>query len=206
MQREHHPRVLIADDDAGACETLADVLVSEGFVVETVEDGAAALEAARTARFDFAFLDQRMPGVEGLEVATALRQSHACRRIFILTAYAEPAFVVRALARGVDHVFVKPLDISGVMRMLRTDSESHGRRPRVSDRREAYVAYRADGLTPREAQVLALLAQGKHNREIAAELVLSPRTVERHVAKILARLGVPSRAAAAAVAIRDRLV
>ena len=93
MHREDHPRVLIADDDADACETLADVLISEGFIVETVEDGAGALEAARTARFDFAFLDQRMPGPEGLEVATALRQSNACRRIFLLTAYAEPAFV-----------------------------------------------------------------------------------------------------------------
>jgi DNA-binding NarL/FixJ family response regulator len=206
MQRHDRRRVLIADDDAGARETLADVLVSEGFVVKTVDDGNAALEAARTERFEVAFIDQRMPGAEGLEVVRALRQSHACRRIFVLTAYAEPDFTRQALARGAEHVFEKPLDIPGVLEMLKTDSAHKSGQRRVSDRREGYDAYRAIGLTRREAQVLSLIAQGKHNREIAAELMLSPRTVERHVGKILAQLDVPSRAAAAAVAIRDRLV
>ena len=73
MQRENGRPVLIADDDAGACETLADVLVSEGFTVKTVDDGNAALEAARRQRFDIAFIDQRMPGAKRLEVVRALK-------------------------------------------------------------------------------------------------------------------------------------
>jgi DNA-binding NarL/FixJ family response regulator len=206
MQRHDRRRVLIADDDAGARETLADVLVSEGFTVKTVGDGNAAIDAARAERFEVAFVDQRMPGAEGLEVVRALRQSHACRRIFVLTAYAQPDFTRQALTRGAEHVFEKPLDIPGVLEMLKTDSAHKSGRRRVSDRRDGYDAYRAIGLTRREAQVLSLIAQGKHNREIAAELVLSPRTVERHVGKILAQLDVPSRAAAAAIAIRDHLV
>ena len=200
-----HLRILIAADDAGACETLADVLASEGFSVTTVEDGPAALEAARSCRFDVAFLDERMPGADGLEVANALRRSHACRRIFLLTAYADPACISSALSCGVDHVFVKPLDIAAALRMLEVPSQPEDRR-RISDQGECYSVCRAEGLTRRETQILALVAQGRHNREIAAELTLSPRTVERHVGKILARLGVANRAEAAAVAIRDRLV
>jgi DNA-binding NarL/FixJ family response regulator len=206
MQDESSGRVLIADDDAGARETLADVLIAEGFAVRTVDDGSAALDVARVEGFDVAFIDQRMPGAEGLEVVQALRRSRACRRIFILTAYAEPGFTRRALARGADHVFVKPLDVPAVLEMLKADSAPSDRGWRVSDRREEYDTYRADGLTRREVQVLALIAQGKHNQQIADELTLSPRTVERHVGNILAQLGVTSRAAAAAIAIRDRLV
>lgn len=200
-----HPSVLIADDDAGARETLADVLASEGFSVTTVEDGPAALEAARSCRFDVAFLDQRMPGADGLEVANALRRSHACRRIFLLTAYADPACISSALSCGVDHVFVKPLEITAALRMLKAPSQPKDG-PRISDQRERYSVSSPEGLTRRETQILGLVAQGKHNREIATELTLSPRTVERHVGKILARLDVANRAAAAAVAIRDRLV
>jgi CheY-like chemotaxis protein len=73
MQRYDCRRVLIADDDVGACETLADILVSEGFTVKTVDNGNAAIGAARAERFEVAFIDQRMPGLEGLEVVRALR-------------------------------------------------------------------------------------------------------------------------------------
>ncbi len=206
MQRNVRPTVLIADDDAGARETLADVLASEGFTVVAVGDGRAALETAQREHFDVALIDQRMPGANGLEVVQALRKSYNCRRVYVLTAYAERDFVGQALAQGADHVFVKPLDIPGILQMLKTDLGSGERSGRIGDRREEYTPYTAEGLTRRETQVLTLIAQGKHNREIAAELILSPRTVERHVAEIFERLGVSSRAAAAALAIRDRLV
>jgi DNA-binding NarL/FixJ family response regulator len=206
MQNEDSRRVLIVDDDADACDTLADVLIAEGCTVRTVDDAAAALDVARSERFEVAFIDQRMPEVEGLEIVRALRQSRACRRIFVLTAYAEPAFRRRALARGADHVFVKPLDIPGVLRILNVGPQPQRHPLPVSDGREEAAACRIAGLTRREAQVLALIAQGKHNWQIADELVLSPRTVERHVGKILAQLGVSGRAAAAAVAIRERLI
>lgn len=206
MPRDNRQTILIADDDAGACETLADVLASEGFIVKTVADGRAAIEAAQREHFDVAFIDQRMPGATGLEVIEALRGSRACRRVYLLTAYAERDFAARAIAQGAHHVFVKPLDLSAILQMLRADLRSDERPGRIREERERYAAFRAEGLTPRETQVLALIAQGKHNREIAGELMLSPRTVERHVGKILAQLEVPSRAAAAAVAIRDHLV
>ena len=206
MQQNRPSTILIADDDADARETLADVLASEGFVVRTVSDGQRALEAARQERFDAAFIDQRMPGLEGLEVVQELKRAHACRRVFVLTAYAEQDFVAKALARGVDNVFVKPLDLPVILKMLKADLGLYHHAARTADEHRESAQLQAQGLTQRELEVLALIAQGKHNREIAAELMLSPRTVERHVATILERLGVSNRAAAAALAIRHRLV
>ena len=100
---------------------------------------------------------------------------------------------------------MKPLDIPHLAQTLADDigDQAH---PGVSRRLPSGVTPHMVGLTHRELQVLVLLAQGKHNREIANELRLSTRTVERHVGDILSRLSVNSRSAAAALAIRHHLV
>jgi two-component system response regulator FixJ len=197
-------RILIADDDSGACETLADILSGQGYEVRTAESSQAALEAAQGEHYDVALIDQRMPAMEGLTVASELIRTRACDEVFMITAYAEPGFAKRAHAKGVRHVFVKPIDIPHVLQMIGRTSGGRALSQPADFQPDAKSP--PLGLTRRELQVLALIAQGKHNRKIAAELTLSPRTVERHVEKILARLEVPGRAAAAAFAIRHRLV
>jgi DNA-binding NarL/FixJ family response regulator len=200
-------KVLIADDDPGSCETLADILAAQGYAVTTVEDGPAALAATLSERYDAIFVDQRMPALEGLAVVEELRKRDACDDVYVITAYADDHLVRQALARGARRVFVKPLDIPLLLEALSSASAD-----RISPHTAAPAEAQADagpslqGLTRRELQVLTLLAQGKSNQEIADELVLSRRTVERHVSEIFTKLGVAARSAAAALAIRHRLI
>ena len=204
MSDEKRPiRVLIADDDPGTCETLGDILTAQGYAVTTVEDGRAALAAARAERYDVVLVDQRMPGPGGLAVVEELRKTGACDAIYVITAYADRPLVRRALDSGARQVFVKPLDIPLLLESI-SAATAEAVHPRAGERPEGVPA--AQGLTSRGLEVLTLVAQGKSNQEIADELGLSCRTVERHVGDILSRLGVTSRSAAAAVAIRHRLV
>jgi len=196
-------RVLIADDDPGTCETLGDILTAEGYAVTTVEDGRAALAAARAERYDVVLVDQRMPGPGGRAVVEELKRTGACDAVYVITAYADRFLVRRALDSGARQVFVKPLDIPLLLDSI-SAATAETVHPRAGDHPEGAPA--AQGLTSRGLEVLTLVAQGKSNQEIADELGLSCRTVERHVGDILSRLGVTSRSAAAAVAIRHRLV
>lgn len=208
MSDEKRPiRILIADDDPGTCETLGDILTAQGYAVTTVEDGRAALVAARAERYDVVLVDQRMPGPEGLGVVEELKRTGACDAVYVITAYADRPLVRQALDSGARQVFVKPLDIPLLLESISAGTaETVHPRPAsfAGDRPEGAPA--AQGLTARELEVLTLVAQGKSNQEIADELGLSRRTVERHVGDILSRLGVTSRSAAAAMAIRNRLV
>ena len=112
MSDEKRPiRVLIADDDPGTCETLGDILTAEGYAVTTVEDGRAALAAARAERYDVVLVDQRMPGPGGLAVVEELRRASACDTVYVITAYADHSLMRQALDGGARQVFVKPLDI-----------------------------------------------------------------------------------------------
>jgi DNA-binding NarL/FixJ family response regulator len=200
-------RVLIADDDPGTCETLGDILTAQGYAVTTVEDGQAALAAARAQRYDVVLVDQRMPGSGGLAVVRELRSAGVCDEVIVITAHADRSLVRQALDVGARQVFVKPLDIPLLLESIRAaTAEAVRPRPAAAAGERPSGAPAAQGLTARELEVLALVAQGKSNQEIADVLGLSRRTVERHVGDILSRLGVTSRAAAAATAIRDRLV
>ncbi len=208
MSDEKRPiRVLIADDDPGTCETLGDILSAQGYAVTTVEDGQAALAAARAQRYDVVLVDQRMPGSGGLAVVGELRSAGLCDEVLVMTAHADRSLVRQALDGGARQVFVKPLDIPLLLESIRAaTAETVRPRPAAAAGERPEGAPAAQGLTARELEVLALVAQGKSNQEIADALGLSRRTVERHVGDILSRLGVSSRSAAAATAIRNRLV
>jgi len=208
MSDENRPvRILIADDDPGTCETLGDILSAQGYAVTTVEDGQAALAAARAQRYDVVLVDQRMPGSGGLAVVGELRSAGLCDEVLVMTAHADRSLVRQALDGGARQVFVKPLDIPLLLESIRAaTAETVRPRPAAAAGERPEGAPAAQGLTARELEVLALVAQGKSNQEIADELGLSRRTVERHVGDILSRLGVTSRSAAVATAIRDRLV
>lgn len=208
MSDEKRPiRVLIADDDPGTCETLGDILTAQGYAVTTVEDGQAVLAAARAQRYDVVLVDQRMPGSQGLAVVGELKSAGVCDEVFVITAHADRSLMRQALDGGARQVFVKPLDIPLLLESIRAaTAETVRPRPPAAAAERPEGAPAAQGLTARELEVLALVAQGKSNQEIADELGLSRRTVERHVGDILSRLGVASRSAAVATAIRDRLV
>ncbi len=190
-------RVLIADDDEGARTFLRDLLELDGYETVTAECGRTALATARAERPAVALLDINLPQLSGYEVCDALRRLYgsAIAIIFVSGERVESFDKVAGLLVGADDYVVKPF----------APDELLGR-VRAALRRVGANAPAASTLTKRERQVLELLAQGLEQREIAERLVISTKTVASHIERILAKLGVRSRAQAVAAAYRDGLV
>jgi DNA-binding NarL/FixJ family response regulator len=211
-------RILIVDDHALVRRGMAYV-VKEGFpdadVVEA--DGAAsALDHNRDgAPFDLALVDVRMPDLDGLELLRALKADSPELPVIMLSTYDNAPYVKRALADGAAGYLLKdatPEDLaqainvamsgSGnvlsprVIQNLFEEHEAAGRENGANGRRGEY------SLTQREHDILALLAEGRSNREIAQRLYLSEKTVKAHLAAIFRKLGVTNRTQAAMMAVQ----
>jgi DNA-binding NarL/FixJ family response regulator len=210
-------RILIVDDHALVRRGMHYV-VKEGFpdadVVEA-EGAAAALDAVRDASFDMALVDVRMPDLDGLELLRALKADHPDMPVIMLSTYDNAPYVKRALADGAAGYLLKdatPEDLaqainvamsgSGnvlsprVIQNLFEEHEAAGEHGSSNGRRGEY------SLTQREHDILALLAEGRSNREIAQRLYLSEKTVKAHLAAIFRKLGVTNRTQAAMMAVQ----
>jgi DNA-binding NarL/FixJ family response regulator len=209
-------RILIVDDHALVRRGLYYV-VKEGFpeadVIEA-ESSAAALEAMRTsAKVDLALVDVRMPDADGLELLKGLKVDWPEMPVIMLSTYENAPYVKRALADGAAGYLLKdatPEDLSQainvamsgsgnvlsprVIQNLFEDQEASGNSS--NGRRSEY------SLTQREHDILALLAEGRSNREIAGRLYLSEKTVKAHLAAIFRKLGVTNRTQAAMMAVQ----
>jgi DNA-binding NarL/FixJ family response regulator len=214
-------RVVLADDQA---------LIRAGFrvllsgiedieVVGEASDGGQAVDVARRQRADVVLMDIRMPGVDGLEATRRIGQDEdlAGVRVLILTTYETDEYVYEALQNGASGFLVKdtePEDLvhairvvaagdallsPGITRRLIADLVSRPRQVRV---RPDSLA----GLTVREREVLAQVAAGLSNDEIAAELYLSPLTVKTHVSRMMTKLGMRDRAQLVVLAYESGLV
>ena len=111
-------KVLLADDDPGMLETLADVLTEARFEVVSVKDGREAMAALAVDRFDAIILDIVMPGLNGIEVIDETRKTDPAAKFVIITAYSDSELVDEARNRGVDRIFFKPIDIDGLLGTL----------------------------------------------------------------------------------------
>lgn len=148
-------------------------------------DGLQALDACRTLQPDAALLDVKMPGLTGIEVCERLRLTHPQIVCVLITTFAEPAIVQAARSAGARGYVSKETDPESLARQLR-DIVAHpdvDRLPQVDVPR----------LTPRESEVLPLLAQGYSNKEIAKNLGVSPDTVKDHLARLYAKLDAGDR-------------
>ena len=197
-------RVVIADDQA---------LVRDGFrmildaqpdleVVGEAADGEEAIALVRRARPDVALMDVRMPRVDGIAATRAIAQDHGLEtRVLVLTTYDLDSYVYRAVQAGASGFLLKDMPRAQLLQAVRnvTTGESI-LAPAVTRRlierfctpaRDAGAAVQA--LTARERDVLRLVAAGRSNAEIAAELFLGETTVKTHVARVLAKLGVRDR-------------
>ncbi|MCP2012963.1 DNA-binding NarL/FixJ family response regulator [Deinococcus sp. HSC-46F16] len=174
-------RIVIADDHPLFRMGLKYALLHQGFdVVAEAADGLQALSACRTLEPDAALLDVKMPGLTGIEVCERLRQTHPGVVSVLITTFAEPAIVQAARAAGARGYVSKETDPESLARQLR-DIVAHpdvDRLPQVEVPR----------LTPRESEVLPLLAQGFSNKEIAKNLGVSPDTVKDHLARLYVKL------------------
>jgi DNA-binding NarL/FixJ family response regulator len=210
-------RVLIVDDHDGFRTALGALLTDYGFdVVGDAADGETALELVEALAPDVVLMDLQLPRVSGVEATRRIGASSAASAVVMLTVSADEADVVEALVGGASGYLVKGASpdtvVAGIRAAARGESLMSAEvASRVFARlRTGRVATSADDepisfLSVRELEILQLLASGKHNDEIAEELVLSPFTVRNHVSALLRKLQVSNRTQAAAYAARHGL-
>jgi DNA-binding NarL/FixJ family response regulator len=218
-------RLVLADDDALVRAGIGMLLGVEPDleVVAEVGDGAAAVEAVRRLRADVAVLDVRMPGVDGVEATRRLTgdtMTAALGRtvaVLVLTTFHVSEAVYAALRAGASGFVLKDAAPAELVAAVRAVAEGEAwLDPAVARQLIAEFARRpqsglpppteVSALTPREREVLVLIAHGMSNTEIARHLVVEAGTVKTHVSRILMKLGVRDRSQAVAVAYRSRLV
>lgn len=188
--------VLIVDDDPGIRALVGELLRAADYDVVEADAGASALALAADRQPRLVVLDVALPGVSGYEVCRSLRErfGDGVPILFLSGECTEPHDRAAGLLLGGDDYMTKPFDAGElVARVQALVRRSH--RARSEPR-----------LTPREHEILSLLADGLTQNDIAAQLVISARTVATHIERILSKLGVHSRAQAVAVAYRDRLL
>ncbi|AEW92790.1 MULTISPECIES: response regulator [Streptomycetaceae] len=207
-------RVLIADDDALVRLGLADLLDGDAGieVVAQACDGLHAVEQATAHRVDVALVDVRMPRMDGITATARLRALPRPPKVITLTTFDLDEYVYNALAAGADGFLLKDTDPAEILRavhlvavgsaMLHPSAARRliDRYHQAGGARTTAARTRLDRLTPRERDVLALLAEGETNAEIAARLGMRESTVKAHVSRILTALEVTNRVQAALLA------
>ena len=187
-------RILVADHDRGSRALMSRALERVGYTVDQAETGEEALAVAKRERPALVVVEVLLRGVSGYEVCHELKNEfgEALPIVFVSGNRTESGDRVAGLLVGADDYLVKPVDpeelLARVRRLLPV-SLAAGRR--------------VHELTKRELEVLSLLVEGLNQSEMAEKLVLSPRTVGKHIEHILRKLGVHSRAQAVSVAVRD---
>jgi DNA-binding NarL/FixJ family response regulator len=211
-------RVLLADDQELVRTGLAMILRGQPdvTVVGEAADGREAVEAVARVRPDVVLMDIRMPNMDGLEATRRLVAAGAPARILILTTFDRDEYVYAALQAGASGFLLKDVPAEQLLQAVRvvargdmllapaitrTLVESYVTSSRRRPMPDAY-----EELSPREREVLGLLAQGRSNSEIAAELVVGDATVKTHVARVLGKLGLRDRVHAVVFAYETGLV
>jgi two-component system nitrate/nitrite response regulator NarL len=195
--------ILIVDDDANYRALVSSILSRVGYGTREASSGEEALNSVRSERPSCVLLDVMLPGVTGYAVCRELRDEYgeALPIIFVTGERKEPGDRVAGLLLGADDYVLKPFDPDELLARVRRLLV----RSELAGRSNGGPSPNAFGLTKRERDVLMLLADGAGQKAIAADLVLSPKTVATHIQRILAKLGVHSRAEAVAVAHREGL-
>ncbi|MEU2775312.1 response regulator transcription factor [Streptomyces sp. NPDC007162] len=207
-------RAMIVDDDALVRLGLADLLDSDPEIdlVAQAADGLQAVDQANAHRIDVALVDVRMPRMDGITATARLRALPHPPKVITLTTFDLDQYVYDALGAGADGFLLKDTDPAEILRAVHLVAAGSAMlhptaARRLIDRyhattrpRAAQAQARIDRLTPRERDVLALLAHGETNAEIAARLTMRESTVKAHVSRILTALDVSNRVQAALVA------
>lgn len=192
-------RVLIAEDQAMVAGALSALLAIESDieVVGTAGNGREALEASRKLQPDVLLTDIEMPEMTGLELAAAVRSEGPLPRVIILTTFARPGYLRRALLAGASGYVLKDAPSSRLADAVRR-VHAGGRAVDAELAGEAWSE--ADPLTDRERQVLRLASEGRSGPEIAADLHLSEGTVRNYLSEAISKLGGRNRVDAARIA------
>jgi two-component system response regulator FixJ len=196
------PVVHVVDDDAAIRRSLERLLASAGFTPVSYETPLAFL-AASGRLTGCILLDLWMPGMDGLEVQTRLRQMGVLLPVIVITARGDVQTAVRAMKAGAIEFIEKPFDDEVLLNAIKASLAPAGQGDRADEILDA--ARRLAALSPREQQVLDALLAGRPNKVIAYDLGLSVRTVEVHRARMMERLGVRQLSEAIRLAVTAKL-
>jgi DNA-binding NarL/FixJ family response regulator len=211
-------RVLVADDQALVREGLMTLLEAAAEIepLAAARDGAEAVALCAEHHPDVVLMDLRMPNLDGVEATRQIREQHPEIEVVVLTTHADEASILDALSAGARGYLTKDAGIAEISRAIQAaaahqtllDPVVHQQliasamgRGTASQGPEAGAQARPpatlpDDLTPREAEVLQLIAQGRSNREIAGELFVSEATVKTHINHVFSKIDARDRAQA----------
>jgi RNA polymerase sigma factor (sigma-70 family) len=180
--------VYVVDDDASVRRALARLIASAGLDVETFPSARAFLERGATDRPACLVLDVRLRGESGLDLQAELGHARNRLPIIFLTGYATVSASVHAMKQGALDFLLKPVDeaelLDGIERALDRSREAW-----VDEEVRAGIQRRLDSLTPREREVLALVAAGLLNKQIGRQLGVSEKTVKVHRGRVMQKMG-----------------
>jgi DNA-binding NarL/FixJ family response regulator len=215
--RREEIRVLLVDDHALFRAGISALIAEEGFeVVGQASSGREGIALARELAPDVVLMDLNMPEMSGVEATRALSVHAPASHVVVLTVSGDEASVTEAVLAGACGYLLKDADVDDILAAIRAAAAGESWiSPRVAGallervRRAGADPEETEtlepGLSDRELEVLRLIAQGKENTEIAAELFMSPKTAKNHVSSILAKLQLQNRIQAAVYAVRRGL-
>ncbi len=203
--------VLVADDHAVVREGIRTYLQLENHIrlVGEAGNGRDAIELALQLRPDVVIMDLQMPEMDGIAATRALRERLPDTRVIVLTSFLDDDHVLPAIRAGATGYLLKDASAQELSRAIEAAARGQPQlHPTVAARLMEQVsappaAEPATELTPRELEVLRLIARGMSNKEIARELVTSERTIKGHVSNVLSKLGLADRTQAALYAVRE---
>jgi FixJ family two-component response regulator len=185
----HAPTVYIVDDDDAVREALGALLSSVGLDYQPFASAEAFLAVANPHMRGCLLLDVRMPGISGLELQRRLRDQGLALQIIIITGHGDVPMAVRALKSGASDFIEKPFNEQDLLDRIQTClKEDHALWHIRQEQDDA--AERFGTLTPREKEVMELIASGNHTKKIAAQLKIQDRTVDVHRFNIMRKVGV----------------
>lgn len=200
-------KILVIEDDAKMRQHMCALLASEGYQTLEARNGREGFQLIKTGHPDLVICDITMPEMNGHRVLEAVRGDAAIAHLpfVFLTGWGEKEDLRTGMNLGADDYLVKPVEPSELIaavtaRLRRRKQAGPGRGPTVADATPAALAT-ALGLTPREAELLSWVVQGKTNPEIGIILAIQLTTVKKHLESIFAKLGVENRTAAVTLAL-----
>jgi DNA-binding NarL/FixJ family response regulator len=209
-------RILVADDHPVVRDGLVAMLSTQPdfAVAGEASTGVEVVERAAALTPDVILLDLEMPGMDGVEALRQIRSARPDAPVIVFTAFDTDERIVSAVRAGAQGYLLKGAPREELFKAIRVVSEGGSLlQPVVASKLLQHMSQQsgervtsADSLTEREMEVLRLLAQGKTNKEIAAALVISERTVKFHVGSILSKLGAGNRTEAVTIAAQRGLV
>lgn len=205
-------KILIADDHQIVRRGLRMTIDAETDmqVIGEAENGLQVAALVKKHAPDVVLLDLQMPGQNGVETLKELRVDHASLPVLILTSFSDDAHLYAALRAGASGFLLKDMGADDLLAAIRGAAEGKPQlHPDIAKRLMERVAMPDDPfetLTDRERDVLKMIARGRSNKEIAAQLVLTEMTVKGYVSDVFAKLGVNDRTQAALMAVRYGLI